>query len=720
MTRPSTPGLFDAGDLDADYSAPGASENERARQRMAARRAAERDIELPPVADPARRASCEYDLRAFLETYLSPLFFLGWSETHLRVIANLEQTVLHGGKEAIAIPRGSGKTTLCSCAILWALLYGHLRYCVLICATSEDAKARLREMQEILENTGGGYDALTADFPEACIPPQALEGAAQKAKLQTVGGERTRLIWGADEVRLAQIEGAACSGAWIKTRGSDGAIRGLKDKERRPDLVLIDDAQTDESAISKTQTDKRESYIDHAVSGLVGPGQSLSIFSIWTIIAKGDLADRFTSSLRPAFRSTREAAVRALPEDRTRIEHYISLRRECQLAGDIEGRGAHAWYLEHREEIERGVELLWEENRDGSDVGDRAMSEAYRTESFVRLTAAGGWEAALRTKQISGFQRILDHIADWGWSSFFCEMQNAPPDPMAGGVPQLSTPELTKRLSGVAMGGVPAEATELVGMIDVGSRTGSDLHAMVCGVSAGLGGAIVWSERMHVGELASEVLGDEEAEIYAAVQAAADRLCARSWTREDGTSMRVGLLVVDANWQTRTVVRACRESAHAGVLQPGMGRPVKPGQDLYKTVPKGATAGDGWLLKSTAASGGARMLQYDANRRKTVAAERLLCAAGGSGAVMLPGTSSDAVRLLADQLSSERRQRLVTSDGRETDLWIQTPGAENHLWDCFVGCMTAASVRGLDAPLQPARIKTKPRRKRGRAKTYDV
>ncbi|HBT77228.1 MAG TPA: hypothetical protein DEB39_09970, partial [Planctomycetaceae bacterium] len=65
--------------------------------------------ELPPVADPKRKAESLRSFKAFCENYFKDVFYLKWSEDHLRVIEKIERSVRHGGLFAMAMPRGSGK-----------------------------------------------------------------------------------------------------------------------------------------------------------------------------------------------------------------------------------------------------------------------------------------------------------------------------------------------------------------------------------------------------------------------------------------------------------------------------------------------------------------------------------------------------------------------------------------------------------------------------------
>ena len=87
------------------------------------------------------------------------------------------------------------------------------------------------------------------------------------------------------------------SGAILKVAGITGRIRGMKHQTAagesfRPDLVILDDPQTDESARSLWQCQARESILAGAVLGLAGPGRKISSIMPCTVIKPGDMADR--------------------------------------------------------------------------------------------------------------------------------------------------------------------------------------------------------------------------------------------------------------------------------------------------------------------------------------------------------------------------------------------------------------------------------------------
>lgn len=225
---------------------------ERARARNAALSLAGRDIgQLPEVVDPRRKEQATTDFRFFCESYFPQTFHLTWSPDHLKVIAKIEKAVIEGGLFAMAMPRGSGKTTVCECACIWAVLNGHREF---VCLIGSD-EGHAMDMLESIKTELDGNDLLLEDFPEVIYPIQCLDGIANRASGQLYRGQRTHIGWTAREVVLPTIPDSKASGAIIKVAGITGRIRGMKHKRAdgqtvRPSLVVLDDPQTDESARS--------------------------------------------------------------------------------------------------------------------------------------------------------------------------------------------------------------------------------------------------------------------------------------------------------------------------------------------------------------------------------------------------------------------------------------------------------------------------------------
>src|SRR5262245_24755639 len=227
---------------------------QRHRETMRARHAEEsawgRDIApLPRIANRPRRKRCEFDLGRFCLSYLKGTFGIPFSPDHKKVIAKMEKAALEGGFFPFAMPRAAGKTSLAEADCLWALLYGHRSFVVLI--GSEEGRAL--DMLESIKVEMECNALLHADFPEVCHPIVRLERLSHRCKGQTFKGQPTCLGWTAGELVLATIPGSKASGGVVVASGLTASIRGLKHKRpdgssTRPDLVVIDDPQTDSSA----------------------------------------------------------------------------------------------------------------------------------------------------------------------------------------------------------------------------------------------------------------------------------------------------------------------------------------------------------------------------------------------------------------------------------------------------------------------------------------
>ena len=251
--------------------------------------------EHPPVKDPQRRAACELDLRLFLATYFPASTGLSpFSADHHRVIARMQTCTTTGGRFVQAVYRAFGKTTLSINSAIWATVYGHRRYAVVFGAEKGAASDNIAAIKiELAEN-----DLLYEDFPEVCHAIRKLEGKPQRCASQTFRGVLTHIGWKADRVILATIPGSKASGAVIASRGITGSgTRGLNHRTpsgtaQRPDLVIIDDVQTDRSAISPHQVSGLLTTIKRSVLKLGGHKSQIACIVNATVLAADDVIEQ--------------------------------------------------------------------------------------------------------------------------------------------------------------------------------------------------------------------------------------------------------------------------------------------------------------------------------------------------------------------------------------------------------------------------------------------
>ena len=662
------------------------------RDRQAEQSLAGRDIgPLPEVVNPDRKAACERNFQLFCESYFPETYSLAWSPDHLKVIEKIETAVLRGGLFALALPRGSGKTTITESAALWSMLYGHREFVVLIGATESAALELLDSLKTELEVN----ERLAEDFPEVCYPVAQLEGIANRCAGQLYKGERTRITWTSNEIVLPTVEGSRASGIIVRVAGITGRIRGMKFKRSdgrnvRPSLVVIDDPQTSESAGSLEQTRKRVRVLAGDILGLAGPGQKISGIMPCTIIRPGDMADIILNrNTHPDWNGEKTRMVYRFPTNMKLWEEYAEIRAEA-LRTEGNFQKATEFYLANREAMDAGAEV--------------------------------SWEARFNHDEVSALQHAMN-LKFQDEAAFQSEYQNDPlPDDTADDS-LLSVDEICAKINGLARRRVPLKCDRLTMFVDVQKAL---LFYVVIAWAEDFTGAVIdygsWPDQhRHEYSLADanpsiQTLFPKagfEGALYAALSALTDECLGREWEREDGAVLKIERALVDANWgqSTDVVYQFCRQSSHAGVILPSHGRYVgassKPMTEYRKQ--QGDRLGFNWMIPNVAGKRAIRHVIYDTNYWKSFIHARLAVPIGDKGALTLYGRIPGAHQLFAEHLTAEYRVK-TQGRGRTVDEWKLKPQShDNHFLDCVAGCAVCGSMLGASLPeTLPAKLDRKP------------
>ena len=655
------------------------------RERMARRQAAQarsgRDCgPLPPVRDPRRKAAAGRSLRTFAETYQPAVYYMPWSPAHLRAIDRLEQATKSGGLFAFAMPRGDGKSSLTETAALWALGYGYCRYVTIIGATGPRGADLLESIKTELETN----ERLAADFPEIVHPIASLERIANRAGGQLCDGRPTRIAWTESKIVLPTIPGSKASGAILTACGlnSEG-IRGQRHKLAdgraiRPDLAILDDPQTRDSASSSLQTGRREELIAGDVLGMAGPGRKIAAVMPCTVIRAGDLADRLLDrNAHPDWQGERTRMVNAWPTDEKRWARYAEIRAEAlRDTGDI--AAATAFYAANREAMDAGADVSWPERKERDDLS--AIQHA--------------WNLRLKL----------------GDPTFDAEYQNEPPT-AADTQAALTADDILGQTNGYKAGAVPAAVQYLTCHIDVHDKI---LYYAVAAWETDFTGYLIEYGTYPDQHRAFFTLRDarigmkhkapgtgREGAILAGLKTLTGTLIAQTWTREDGAALHLDRILIDAGYEANLVAAACREYDHPG-LSPSRGVGItaarKPMAE-YRKRP-GDHVGDHWRIPSVRGTRQVRSIHIDTNHWKSFLQARLGTAPGDRGSLTLYGTAKarDKHRLIAEHLTAEFPTR-TEGRGRTLDEWRIRPGAvDNHWLDTVVGCTVAAAMCGAALP----------------------
>ena len=219
-------------------------------------------------------------------------------------------------------PRGSAKSVYISLAFALYCACEDVERYILICSdTTPQARKHLAAIKRELEQN----PLFKIDYPN-------VFGRGQ--------------TWNESEVVLR-------NGARIEALGAGKAVRGRRDGEHRPGLIIVDDPEDDESAFSSV---KREHRADWFLKGIVSAGSpTTNIILAATRLHNECLCARV--SRLPGWKSLRYRAIMRFPE---RMDLWQSWERLYADVGNERCQElAQEFYLANQSDLARGVDLLW-------------------------------------------------------------------------------------------------------------------------------------------------------------------------------------------------------------------------------------------------------------------------------------------------------------------------------------------------------------------------
>lgn len=405
-------------------------------------------IVIPDCVDLQRRERALADPELFLKTYFANRYRRPFGKHHYKMIEVIHERAQNGGRQAIAAPRGCGKSELVKGMLVFLVLAELVRFPLPMAATTKHAHKLYRDFQKKIATN----DLLLADFPEVCYPVRALEGAPQRAAKQHIDGKLTEIVWTTQEylsLPIVHSDNAFCKtygGVKMSFVGLDAAFRGANIDGDRPDFILIDDPETRESAKSIGQIDDRLDILDKDIAGLAGEDEELSIAVLTTVqncyCASFQLTDR---EERPAFNGLRYGMFEKWPQRMDLWDEYIALRRKAMAEGDKYGIPAIDFYLQNKGVMDAGAELL--------------------TEFFTPRRIPGVQLTH------SNLQVQFDKIADTSMSAYRSEYQNDPEPEEENERSTLTIGKVCNTTSGYQQGEQPLEAEYNFLGIDIGKYT---------------------------------------------------------------------------------------------------------------------------------------------------------------------------------------------------------------------------------------------------------
>jgi hypothetical protein len=534
-------------------------EKEADRERKAVKRAIGRELFIPVPRNIERRNACLADPQLLLTTYFPVTYYEEFTQDRSDMLLSIKRAAMYGGDQAIAGPRGEGKTTLAIDGGLCLMLAGLSMFPVIIGKNQDAASDELKALRERLTYS----QAFVEDFPEIGVPLAAIGPSTANARLQTVGGPGKFIgmfigqkhfafpkitkeqlpHWpdGVESVAHGQVLGAV---------GIEGRIRGFKFRSLRPTLAIIDDIEDKDSARSDEQIEKNEKIIEEDIGGMGSSAERIARVYLCTTLNRKCNAYKYTDrTVKPSWNGRRYRKMIRPPDRMDLVEQYIDMRKSHK-DDDPDARVAFRFWRDNQAEIESGCVVS-------------------NPNSFNRKLHSDGEPIELST-----CHAYYNRVADTSARAVATEIDNDPPEEVGPIGSGLTADIVQSRRSGLARLQLPANCTAITSAIDLGKHY---CHWITIAWWRGAGGVVVDYGIVEVvgnkNVRAESKLADMEASepgIYTALLNWRDELINKVYVDTTGLERRVDFVLVDSGSYTRAAYEFCRQVR--GVFHPSKGQ----------------------------------------------------------------------------------------------------------------------------------------------------
>jgi predicted phage terminase large subunit-like protein len=230
-----------------------------------------------------------------------------------------------GTKLAVIAPRASAKSTWVSFAYpLHCAVHGTERYIQLICDSTGQAEKLLADIKAELEDN----EALADAYPAVCGKPGP--------------------VWRRNSIRLA-------NGVVIEALGTGSKIRGRRNRQDRPSLIIVDDPENEEHQTSALKRERSWNWFNRAAMN-AGTDRTNHLV-LGTSLHRECLVLRLQT--QPGWQAKLFRAVVRWPE---RMDLWARWEEICHdWENPDREQAALDYFAQNRAQMERGAEVLWPE-----------------------------------------------------------------------------------------------------------------------------------------------------------------------------------------------------------------------------------------------------------------------------------------------------------------------------------------------------------------------
>lgn len=286
----------------------------------------EKIITNHPLTGPngLRKMVGQIDPEFFGKAYFPQYFSDEPPDFHAEMYAEMQYIAKgSGGNNLVeAAPRGHSKSVLWSFLFpVWCALYVYKKVIAIFCDTSGQAEGFLSNIKSELENN----ERILEDF-----------------------GRMQGKTWKVDEIILK-------NDVKISAKGSGTAVRGIRYKHMRPDLLIFDDIQDRKAMESPTQREELRTWYDRDVMPLGDP-KKCDYVTVGNVVHYADLLTELLE--RPGVEAKKYQAIISWSESKL-WDDWKKIYTDKSRGTKQAKLDARAFFEEHEEEMMAGVETIW-------------------------------------------------------------------------------------------------------------------------------------------------------------------------------------------------------------------------------------------------------------------------------------------------------------------------------------------------------------------------
>lgn len=319
---------------------------------------------------------CRTNLELFGKTFFSRIFTGEFCSFHKEVFASLEEYVMDRKDEKYyfvrAAPRGHGKSQILSFLFpIWCIVYDYGKNILIVSDTADQATQFVMAIRDELEE-----NELLRD---------------------TFGNLVGTKVWANTKIQTAnKIQ--------IVAKGAGQKLRGIKYRHYRPDIIIVDDLENDESVETEAQRQKLLNWFQKALI----PCGSITekIIYIGTVLNYESLLNKILTA--PEYSMWNRKRYQAVIEF---SKSHLWEEWERILTNESEGNTddkAKNFFKKHKAEMLKGTKVLWEGKQ----------PDYYYDLMVMRLMNPEAFDSEYQNDPVSENQRVFKEE----WFTYYDEL----------------------------------------------------------------------------------------------------------------------------------------------------------------------------------------------------------------------------------------------------------------------------------------------------------